>query len=79
MADLGAAKEVDLIGMDALQDFLSGEEKEAIAKQKEYMERGPGRVEALLNDEMEKLYANMESQIKQQDEEFINKMGPPKK
>ena len=76
---MGAAKEVDLIGMDALQDFLSGEEKEAIAKQKEYMERGPGRVEALLNDEMEKLYANMEGQIKQQDEEFINKMGPPKK
>ena len=79
VADLGAAKEVDLITMDALQDFLSGEEKEAIAKQKEYMERGPGRVEALLNDEMEKLYANMEDQIKHQDEEFINKMGPPKK
>ena len=34
------------------------------------MEHGAGKVEAILNEEMGKLFANMEEKIKKQDEEF---------
>jgi len=58
---------------------LSEAEKTAIAKEIEYMERGPGRIERILKEEMGKLYENMDGKIKQQDEEFLAKVHPPKK
>ena len=39
---------------------MSENERGIIAKQRDYMENGPGRVEAILNDEMGKLMARME-------------------
>ena len=43
------------------------------------MTSGPGRVEAILNGEMDKLYQRMQTQIAKQDEEFFAKMPPPGK
>jgi hypothetical protein len=42
------------------------------------MMNGPGRIETILDREMEKLYANMNTQIAKQDEEFLAKL-PQKK
>lgn len=39
---------------------MSENEREVIARQRNYMEHGPGKVEAILNGEMSKLYANMD-------------------
>ena len=39
---------------------MSFNEREVIAKQRDYMENGPGKVEAILNSEMGKLYSKME-------------------
>ena len=39
-------------------------------REKDYMEKGPGKVESILNEEMSRLFANMEEKIKKQDEEF---------
>jgi hypothetical protein len=38
------------------------------------MLHGPGRIEKILNDEMEKLYSLMNSKIAKQDEEFLSKI-----
>ena len=43
------------------------------------MLNGPGRIEAILNAEMEKLYTKMQSQIAKQDEEFFARLPPVKK
>ena len=58
---------------------MSENERGVIAKQRDYMENGPGRVEAILNDEMGKLMARMEEQIRVQDEDFMTKVNPPKR
>ena len=58
---------------------MSQNEKDVIARQREYMEHGAGKVEAILNAEMGKLTARMEESIRAQDEEFMNKVGPVKK
>jgi len=38
------------------------------------MLHGPGRIEKILNDEMEKLYSAMNQKIAKLDEEFLAKM-----
>lgn len=43
------------------------------------MEHGPGKIEAILNDEMGKLFASMDEKIKGQDEDFMTKVAPGKK
>lgn len=40
------------------------------------MLNGPGRIEAILNGEMEKLYGRMQTQIAKQDEDFFAKLPP---
>ena len=39
------------------------------------MLRGPGRIERIMREEMDKLHAHMEDKIKRQDEEFLSKLG----
>jgi hypothetical protein len=39
------------------------------------MLRGPGRIEKIMQDEIDKLGAFMEEKIRQQDEEFLNKLS----
>jgi hypothetical protein len=65
-----AAREVEA----DIKQFLSTEEKAQIDRENEYMLRGPGRIEKIMRDEMDKLTAHMEERIKAQDEDFINKM-----
>ena len=43
------------------------------------MEKGPGKIEAILNEEMTRLIASMDEKIKTQDEEFLAKVNPGKK
>ena len=58
---------------------MSENERGVIARQRDYMENGPGRVEAILNDEMNKLVARMDEQIRLQDEDFMTKVNPAKR
>ena len=43
------------------------------------MTKGPGRIERIMREEMEKLQVHMEDKIKKQDEEFLAKVNPGKK
>ena len=49
---------------DALQEYMSQQEKDAFERERDYMERGPGKIEAILNDEMTRLLASMDDKIK---------------
>ena len=51
-ADLGEANSVEVNQLDELQEYMSQNEREVIAKQRDYMENGPGKVETILNREM---------------------------
>ena len=65
--------------IEDLKPFFSRAEEDAILREQEYMTKGPGRIERIMKEEMEKLQVHMEDKIKKQDEEFLSKMGPPKK
>ena len=58
---------------------MSQNEKDAFERERDYMENGPGKIEAILNDEMGKLFASMDDKIKAQDEDFMTKINPGKK
>jgi len=75
LPDLKQAKEVKCSEVQILQMYMSQEEKDVLAREKEYMEHGPGRVEAILNEEMGRLFANMEDKVKKQDEDFVSRVG----
>ena len=78
LASLSHSAEIPARDIDVIYQYLTEEEKEEFDRQKEYMLNGPGRVEAILNTEMEKLFSNMTAMIQKQDEEFIAKL-PVKK
>ena len=64
--------------IEELKEYFSVEEQEAIRKEQEYLLHGPGKIQRILNDEMERLQSYMENKIKDQDEEFLTKMGVKK-
>jgi hypothetical protein len=64
-------REVDI----SLQMFLSEAEKEQIEKENEYMTNGPGRIERIMREEMDKLATVMEEKIRLQDEDFLNRLA----
>ena len=74
MAELEGAVEIPARDIDVIYQYLTEKERAEFERQKEYMLHGPGRIETILNKEMEKLYANMQSQIAKQDEEFLAKL-----
>ncbi len=74
--ELNDASTIEVTQLDELQEYMSQNERDVIARQREYMENGPGKVESILNAEMGKLYERMDEQIKTQDEDFMNKVGP---
>ena len=76
---LAEAKEIPAREIEQVYEYLTDEERAEFERQKEYMTSGPGRVEAILNGEMDKLYQRMQTQIAKQDEEFFAKMPPPGK
>ena len=59
-AELNEATAVEVTNLDELQEYMSENERDAIARQRDYMENGPGRIEAILNDEMGRLYNRMD-------------------
>lgn len=59
--------------IEDLQDFFSESELERIERENEYMLRGPGRIERIMREEMDKLTAYMEERIKKQDEDFLSR------
>ncbi len=68
---LNQAAEVPAREIDEIYQYLSQTEQQEFERQKEYMLNGPGRIEKILNDEMEKLYSIMNQKIAKQDEEFM--------
>ncbi len=58
-----------------LRQFLSENEIAQIEKENEYMLRGPGRIERIMREEMEKLSSHMEEKIRAQDEDFLNRLA----
>ena len=58
---------------------MSQQEKDAFERERDYMENGPGKIEAILNDEMGRLFQSMDEKIKLQDDDFMTKVGPAKK
>ena len=61
--------------IDELKEFFSTEEEEAMRREQEYLLHGPGKIERIINEEMERLQQHMETKIALQDEEFLTKMG----
>lgn len=66
-----AAREVD----KDIRQFLSAEELVQLEKENEYMTKGPGRIERIMREEMDKLTAHMEEKIRAQDEDFLNRLA----
>jgi hypothetical protein len=58
-----------------IRQFLSEAEIAQIEKENEYMLRGPGRIERIMREEMDKLTNHMEDKIRQQDEDFLNRLA----
>ena len=63
-SDLRAAREIRVTEIDIMQEYMSQEEREAMRREKEYMEHGAGKVEAILNEEMGRLFSKMEEKMK---------------
>ena len=61
--------------IEDLKQYFSRAEEDAILREQDYMLRGPGRIERIMREEMDKLNAHMEERIKKQDEEFLTKVG----
>ncbi|CDW74773.1 UNKNOWN [Stylonychia lemnae] len=73
------AKLIPAREIDDLRQFFSYDELMQIEKENEYMLRGPGRIERIMREEMDKLASHMEDRIRKQDEEFLQKVNPTKK
>ena len=67
-------KDVNKDYLSAFIEYLSADELEALRAEQEYMTHGPGKIEAIINSEMERLQTYMESKIAAQDEEFLAKV-----
>ena len=61
---LNEGKEIPPRDLDELRQYFSKAEEEAIQKEQDYMLRGPGRLETILNEEMGRLSEHMNSKIK---------------
>ena len=48
-AELNEAEDMEVNQIDELQEYMSQNERDVIARQREYMEHGAGKVEAILN------------------------------
>ena len=49
--------------IDELKEFFSTEEEEAMRREQEYLLHGPGKIERIINEEMERLQQHMETKI----------------
>ena len=70
--------EIPARDIDQIYQYLTERERAEFERQKEYMLHGPGRIETVVNAEMEKLYKDMQDCIEKQDADFMAKL-PQKK
>lgn len=77
MQKLDSGKLIPAREIEDLKQFFSAAELEQIEKENEYMLRGPGRIERIMREELDKLAFHMENRIKRQDEEFLQKVQQP--
>ena len=68
----------NLTDVSGLKEYFSKEETETMRKQEEYLSSGPGRLQSILDSEMERLHEFMDEKMKAQDEEFLVKAGVKK-
>lgn len=64
MLKLETGKLIPAREIDDLKQFFSATELEQIEKENEYMLRGPGRIERIMQEELDKLASHMEERIK---------------
>ena len=76
---LDGAKIIPAYEVDDLMQFMNESEQQSIEREKDYNTKGPGRIENIINTEMDKLMGFMKEKMNKQDEEFISKQGPGKK
>ena len=75
---ISEGKTIKFQEIEELTEFFSAEEQEAMRLEQEYLMHGPGKIERILNEEMERLQQDMVKKIGHQDEEFLAKMGVKK-
>ena len=79
VSSLVTGQEMAIYEVPELMQFLSESEKEAIEREKEYRLHGPGRIETIIDQEMEGLMVYMKERMNKQDEDFIAKNVPQAK
>ena len=60
---ISEGKEQNFMEFSELKEFFSAEEEERMRQEREYLLHGPGKIERILNEEMERLAEHMESKI----------------
>ena len=63
MAGLGDGKDIKYTEIVELGEYFSEEEQRRIKEEQEYLLHGPGKIERILNEEMERLTKAMEDKI----------------
>lgn len=76
LPDINGGETVKLAAnLKQLGEYFSEEQCEAMRKEEEYLMHGAGKIERILNEEMERLQKDMSDQIAKQDDEFLAKIG----
>lgn len=65
LPNIEGAQKIKFSEVAGLQEYLSKEELDRVKAEHEYMTSGPGKIEAILNAEMERLQSYMETKILQ--------------
>ena len=63
MTGLADGKETKYNEINELNEYFSVEEQQKIKEEQEYLLHGPGKIERILNEEMERLQKDMEAKI----------------
>jgi hypothetical protein len=65
LPQVSAGQAIKFSEVPDLMEYLSPEEVEAVKAEQEYMTNGPGKIEAIINAEMERLQSHMSDKIKE--------------
>jgi len=63
MPGLADGKDIKYTEISALGEYFSEEEQRKIKEEQDYLLHGPGKIERILNEEMERLTSAMEEKI----------------
>ena len=76
VSNLSGAQPAQVFEIPEMLEFLSESEKQAIEREREYRTKGPGKIEDIINTEMDGLMKYMTEKMSAQDEDFIAKNVP---